>query len=244
MRDIERENCEKPRRAGLQAAQTPISLVGVSTALGHCTYFPPCQQPPAKDAVVMRVSKTAAANFFMVITFAKGTGATCPRKPAESIPGCLRGRYTHPSGHAGSWQRPALLVTLLPDVGGLALGGFLLDAQDLLGRRVDVITEAALHPAMRDHVLATSVALRGRPCGRRPPFIAGASLRSPPPSAADGLKRRQGRRVFNPPPPAPPPRTPGPCRAPPAACRPACRAPSRCRRRRRRRRGRRPGWPA
>ena len=40
-----------------------------------------------------------------------------------------------------------LLVTLAPGTSALALGGLLLDAQELLGRRVDVVTEAALHPA-------------------------------------------------------------------------------------------------
>ena len=41
----------------------------------------------------------------------------------------------------------------------LALGGLLLDPQELLGRHVDVVTEASLHPALRDRVLADSVAL-------------------------------------------------------------------------------------
>jgi predicted nucleotidyltransferase len=35
----------------------------------------------------------------------------------------------------------------------------LLDAQELLGRRVDVVTEASLHPALRDRVLADAVPL-------------------------------------------------------------------------------------
>ena len=47
-----------------------------------------------------------------------------------------------------------LLVTLLPGTSALALGGLLLDAQELLGRRVDVVTEASLHPALRERVLA------------------------------------------------------------------------------------------
>jgi uncharacterized protein len=50
-----------------------------------------------------------------------------------------------------------LLVTLAPGTSGLALGGLLLDAQELLGRRVDVITEASLHPALRERVLAGAV---------------------------------------------------------------------------------------
>jgi predicted nucleotidyltransferase len=52
-----------------------------------------------------------------------------------------------------------LLVTLSPGVSALALGGLLLDAQELLGRRVDIVTEASLHPALRDRVLADSVPL-------------------------------------------------------------------------------------
>jgi len=52
-----------------------------------------------------------------------------------------------------------LLVTLLPGTSALALGGLLLDAQELLGRRVDVVTEASLHPALRERVLAGAVPL-------------------------------------------------------------------------------------
>jgi predicted nucleotidyltransferase len=52
-----------------------------------------------------------------------------------------------------------LLVTLAPGTSALALGGLLLDAQDLLGRRVDVVTEASLHPALRDRVMAGAVPL-------------------------------------------------------------------------------------
>ena len=52
-----------------------------------------------------------------------------------------------------------LLVTLAPGTSALALGGLLRDAEDLLGRRVDIVTEASLHPALRDRVLADAVAL-------------------------------------------------------------------------------------
>jgi predicted nucleotidyltransferase len=52
-----------------------------------------------------------------------------------------------------------LLVTLAPGTSALALGGLLMDAQDLLGRHVDVVTEASLHPAMRERVLAGAVPL-------------------------------------------------------------------------------------
>jgi predicted nucleotidyltransferase len=52
-----------------------------------------------------------------------------------------------------------LLVTLAPGTSALALGGLLMDAQDLLGLRVDVVTEASLQPAMRERVLAGAVPL-------------------------------------------------------------------------------------
>lgn len=52
-----------------------------------------------------------------------------------------------------------LLVTLSPGTSALALGGLLLDAQELLGRRVDVLTEASLHPALRESVIAGAVPL-------------------------------------------------------------------------------------
>ena len=52
-----------------------------------------------------------------------------------------------------------LLVTLTPGTSALALGGLLMDAEELLGRHVDVVTEASLHPALRDRVLADAVEL-------------------------------------------------------------------------------------
>lgn len=62
-------------------------------------------------------------------------------------------------GDAGEASDVDLLVVLPPGASGLALGGLLMDAQDLLGRRVDVVTEASLHPALRDQVLKSAVAL-------------------------------------------------------------------------------------
>lgn len=62
-------------------------------------------------------------------------------------------------GDARSDSDVDLLVTLDPGVSGLALGGIAADVQELLGRRVDVLTEAALHPGLRAHVLATAQAL-------------------------------------------------------------------------------------
>ncbi len=46
-----------------------------------------------------------------------------------------------------------LLVTLSAGKTGLALGALLMDVQDLLGRRVDVVTENCLHPAFRNRML-------------------------------------------------------------------------------------------
>ena len=46
-----------------------------------------------------------------------------------------------------------LLVSLPADKTGLALGGLLMDLRDLLKRRVEVVTESGLHPALRNRVL-------------------------------------------------------------------------------------------
>ena len=62
-------------------------------------------------------------------------------------------------GDARSDSDVDLLVTLAPGTSALALGGLVLDAQELLGRRVDVVTEAGLHPALRQRVLADAVPL-------------------------------------------------------------------------------------
>ena len=62
-------------------------------------------------------------------------------------------------GDGGDDSDVDLLVVLPPGSSGLALGGLLMDAQELLGRRVDIVTEAALHPALRDHVIKTAIAL-------------------------------------------------------------------------------------
>lgn len=52
-----------------------------------------------------------------------------------------------------------LLVSPPARHAAIALGGLLMDAQDLLGRRVDIVTEAGLHPALRERVLAEAVPL-------------------------------------------------------------------------------------
>lgn len=46
-----------------------------------------------------------------------------------------------------------LLVSLPGGLSGLALGALLMDVQELLHRRVDVLTEGSLHPALRERIL-------------------------------------------------------------------------------------------
>jgi hypothetical protein len=54
-------------------------------------------------------------------------------------------------------------LDLLIDVGATTSAwfpaGLLLDLEELLGCHVDVVTERALHPALRDHVLREAVPL-------------------------------------------------------------------------------------
>ena len=52
-----------------------------------------------------------------------------------------------------------LLVTAPEGTSGLALGGLLMDVSDLLGRNVDVVTERAIRPALRDRILREAVPL-------------------------------------------------------------------------------------
>jgi predicted nucleotidyltransferase len=56
-------------------------------------------------------------------------------------------------GDAGPDSDIDRLVSLPPGKSGLVLGGLLMDVQDLLHRRVDLVTEAGLHPALRERVL-------------------------------------------------------------------------------------------
>ena len=56
-------------------------------------------------------------------------------------------------GDADDTSDVDLLVSLPPDKTGLALGGLLMDVQDLLQRRVEVVTERGLHSDLRDRVL-------------------------------------------------------------------------------------------
>ena len=56
-------------------------------------------------------------------------------------------------GDADERSDVALLVSLPFGRSGLALGALLMDVQDLLGRRVDVVSEGCLHPAFRNRIL-------------------------------------------------------------------------------------------
>lgn len=46
-----------------------------------------------------------------------------------------------------------LLVSLPADQSGLALGGLLMDVQELTKRNVEVVTEASLAPSLREQIL-------------------------------------------------------------------------------------------
>ena len=52
-----------------------------------------------------------------------------------------------------------LLVTTGPKVSAWFPAGFILDLEQLLGRRIDVVTEPGLNPLLRDQVLTEAVAL-------------------------------------------------------------------------------------
>jgi uncharacterized protein len=52
-----------------------------------------------------------------------------------------------------------LLIDTGPNTTPWFPGGLISDLEELLGRHVDVVTEQALHPAMRDRVLREAVPL-------------------------------------------------------------------------------------
>ncbi len=52
-----------------------------------------------------------------------------------------------------------LLITTGPEVSSWFPAGFVLELEELLGRRVDVVTEAGLNPDIRDEVMAEAVSL-------------------------------------------------------------------------------------
>ena len=63
------------------------------------------------------------------------------------------GSMVHGDVDAEERSDVSLLVNLPAGRTGLALGALLMDVQDVLGRRVDVVTEAGLRPALRARVL-------------------------------------------------------------------------------------------
>ena len=63
------------------------------------------------------------------------------------------------SGEVSGASDVDLLVDLPPGRSGLALGGFLMDIQELLNCKVDVVTEASLHPRIRNSVLRQAIRL-------------------------------------------------------------------------------------
>lgn len=62
-------------------------------------------------------------------------------------------------GEAGPDSDVDFLVDGGPDTSPWFPGGLLMDLQDLLGRRVNVLTEGALHPYLRDRILKEAVPL-------------------------------------------------------------------------------------
>lgn len=62
-------------------------------------------------------------------------------------------------GEAGPGSDLDVLVDLEPGRSLLDLGGFLMDLQDLLGCKVDVVTERGLRERIRERVLREAVSL-------------------------------------------------------------------------------------
>jgi uncharacterized protein len=62
-------------------------------------------------------------------------------------------------GEAGPESDIDILIDVGPTTSSWFPAGLILDLEDLLGRRVDIITEKALNPELRDHVLREAVPL-------------------------------------------------------------------------------------
>ena len=62
-------------------------------------------------------------------------------------------------GEADDSSDVDLLVKVHPGCSLLDLGGFLMDMQDLLGRKVDVLTDDGLKPRIRERVIREAVAV-------------------------------------------------------------------------------------
>jgi uncharacterized protein len=62
-------------------------------------------------------------------------------------------------GEAGPESDIDLLIEVGPTTSSWFPAGLILDLEELLGRRVEVMTEQALNPALRDHVLREAIPL-------------------------------------------------------------------------------------
>ena len=62
-------------------------------------------------------------------------------------------------GQAGPESDIDILIDVGPTTSSWFPAGLILDLEDLLGRRVEVITEKALNPELRDHVLREAIPL-------------------------------------------------------------------------------------
>jgi predicted nucleotidyltransferase len=60
-------------------------------------------------------------------------------------------------GDAGPESDVDILIDLEHGRSALALGGLLMDLQDLLGKKVEVVTPAALHPKIRYRILQQAI---------------------------------------------------------------------------------------
>jgi hypothetical protein len=52
-----------------------------------------------------------------------------------------------------------ILVNVEPDICGFGIGGLLMDLEKLLGRKVDIVTENALHPSIQKQNLTEAAPL-------------------------------------------------------------------------------------
>jgi uncharacterized protein len=62
-------------------------------------------------------------------------------------------------GEAGPGSDVDLLIDVGPNTSSWFPAGLILDLEELLGRRVEVITEKALNPELRGHVLREAIPL-------------------------------------------------------------------------------------
>ena len=62
-------------------------------------------------------------------------------------------------GEASAGSDLDLLVDMDPNHSAFFPGGLIADLEDLLGRKIHVVTEDALHPCIRESVLAEAVRL-------------------------------------------------------------------------------------